>query len=213
MRCKKMVFVTFMSVFIVMALQPYLWSGVPGKIVEDIILMDSSSSIREKSPQQETELWEKISSSFHFEEMSKRSLGKQWRNLYPEQKNEFVRLFTKNLKSSYLRNTTHLFVDKIVSIKEKQSKKHAKVETELLTKRGKEISTVFYLLNTNEDWKIYDITIEGVSLVNNYHSQFQSIIVHSSYDGLIQKMRQKHDKDYFASEYEHLVLEQAKRTY
>ncbi|MDR4503942.1 MAG: ABC transporter substrate-binding protein [Candidatus Scalindua sp.] len=213
MRYKKMVFVTFMSVFIVMATQPYLWSGVPAKIVEDIIHNDSSSVSGEKTPQEETELWEKISPSFHFEEMARMSLGEQWRNLYPKQQEEFMRLFTKNLKSSYLRNTTHIFIDKILSIEEKQGKNHAKVQTELLTRRGKEISAVFYLLNKNENWKIYDINIEGVSLISNYHSQFQSVIVHSSYDGLIQKMRQKHDKDYLLSGYELLVQEQAKRTY
>ncbi len=213
MKYKKMVWVTFMSVLFVMAMQPYLWSGVPGKIVEDIILKDFSSSLEEKSPQQKTKLWEDISTSFHFEEMSKRSLGKQWGELHPEQKSEFVRLFTKNLKSAYLRNSTHLFIDEIISINEKQGKNHAKVLTELLTKRGREISVVFYLLNKDEDWKIYDVTIEGVSLVNNYHSQFQSVIVRTSYDGLIEKMRQKYDNDYFASEYELLVLEQTKRTY
>ncbi|GJQ60517.1 MAG: toluene tolerance protein [Candidatus Scalindua sp.] len=182
-------------------------------MVEEIILKDFSSSLEEKSPQQKTRLWKEISSSFNFEEMSKRSLGKQWNNLYPEQKNEFVGLFTKNLRSSYLRNSVHLFIDKIVSIEERQGKKHAKVQTELLTKRGREISVVFYLLNRDEDWKIFDVTIEGVSLVNNYHSQFQSVIVRTSYDGLIEKMREKHDDNYFASEYELLVSERAKRTY
>ncbi|MCP5007628.1 MAG: ABC transporter substrate-binding protein [Planctomycetes bacterium] len=211
MRYRKIAFIVFVSASIVMVTQSYLWSGVTGKIVETVILKDYSSSLGEYSPKQKAKLWEEISSPIHFEEMSKRSLGKQWHNLQREQKDEFIRLFTKNIKTSYMNNAINLHGGKIVSIKEKQGKKHAKVLTQLLTKRGKEISVVFYFFNENEDWKIYDVTIEGVSLVKNYYHQFQCIIARTSYDGLIRMMRQKHDNHYTTPKRRFFVLDKRKR--
>ncbi len=68
------------------------------------------------------------------------------------------------------------------------------MQAKILTKAEKEISTDFYLLNENGEWKIYDLVIEGVSLVNNYHSQINSTLIRTSYEGLVQTIKQNHGK-------------------
>ncbi len=171
-----------------------LRSEEPEEIVKEIILKDTSLKGVERTNERKQKLWEEISHSFNFEEMSKRAMGKYWRKRSPEEKREFVELFTKTLRGAYTRNTTSRFGDKIISLREKQFNKYAKVQAELITKIGKEKTAVFSLLQKNGKWKIYDVNIEGVSVVKNYSSQINYILVESSYEELIQKMKQKQSK-------------------
>ncbi|MDR4498239.1 MAG: ABC transporter substrate-binding protein [Candidatus Scalindua sp.] len=196
MRYRKFSLAFFVSAFIVTVTQVHLRAGVPEQIIKEVILKDSSSNATGNIQNHKIKLWEDISPSFSFDEMSKRAMGKYWKDRLPHEKSEFVQLFARNLKNFYISKENPLFGKKIVSLREIQSDNFTKVETEILTNTGKEITVVFYLLNKNEEWKIYDVMIEGVSLVKNYHNQFKSILARSSFDGLIQKMKQKQDKIY-----------------
>jgi phospholipid transport system substrate-binding protein len=74
---------------------------------------------------------------------------------------------------------------------EKQDKDFAEVDTKIITKKGEEISVNYKLRQAGNDWKVYDVVIENISLVNNYRSQFNRVIAQSSYEELFRKMKDK----------------------
>jgi phospholipid transport system substrate-binding protein len=193
MKYRKVVFVMFVSIFVITVAQSYLWSGEPEELVKEVILNESSPNETKNIQEHKTKLWDEISPSFNFEEISKRVMGKYWKKLLHEEKSEFV--------------------EKIISLREKQFNKYARVQAELLTKAEKEISTDFYLLNENGEWKIYDLVIEGVSLVNNYYRQINSTLIRTSYEELVQTIKQKQGKGDYVPEYNLLASGWTKRTH
>ncbi|MFQ5963721.1 MAG: phospholipid-binding protein MlaC [Candidatus Scalinduaceae bacterium] len=158
------------------------------------VLKDPSLNGEDKLQERKQKLWDEISPLFNFEEMSKRSLGKYWRKRSLEEKREFVELFTNILKDTYIGKTDSYSNEKIIYLREKQRDNRTKVQTIFITSTGKEVSVDFSLLSNSGKWKIYDAVIEGVSLVNNYRNQFNNILVKSSYEELVKKIKQKQSK-------------------
>ena len=123
--------------------------------------------------------------------MAKRSLGFHWRRLSPEDREEFVALFTNLLERSYAskidlyEGETVVFTDEIVD------DIYARVDSKIVRKKGEEFSVNYKLLHTNGNWRIYDVVVEHISLVNNYRSQFNRVISNSSYTDLIKRINQK----------------------
>ena len=205
MRYRKVIFVMFAILFGISVAQSYLWSGEPAELVKKVVLKKVSSDKIENIQEHKAMLWEEISPSFDFREISKRVMGQHWENLLDEERNEFEVLFTNHIKRSYVRITNPLFGKKIISIREKSSNKFAKVQTELLTRTDKDVSADFYLFNKKGEWKIYDLVIEGVSLVNNYRSQIHSTMSNSSFKGLVEIMKQNQDNGYNVPEHRFLA--------
>jgi len=81
--------------------------------------------------------------------------------------------------------------EKVIIAGEKQDKDFAEVDTKVVTKKGEEIGINYKLLQSGGDWKIYDVVVEHISLVNNYRSQFNRVIAQSSFDELMRKMKDK----------------------
>ena len=77
---------------------------------------------------------------------------------------------------------------------EKQGNKFAKVQVGLINKTEGKMSADFFLLRENLEWRIYDVVFEGVSLVSNYRCQFNSFLSKSSYEELVQKLKQNRAK-------------------
>jgi phospholipid transport system substrate-binding protein len=127
-------------------------------------------------------------------------MGEYWDKCLYEQKNGFVELFTNHLKNSYLDKPRPIFGKKIISIREKQFDDFAKVQTTLLVQSGREVSTDFYLFFENGEWKICDLVVEGVSLVNNYHSQIVNTLDRTSYDELMSTIKDKQTERYRTTE-------------
>jgi len=200
MKYRKVMFVMFVSIFVITANQSYLWSGEPGALVKEVILNESSLNGIEDIHERKAKQWDAISPSFNFEKISQRVMGEYWDNCLYEQKCGFTELFTSHLKSSYVKKANSLFGKQIISLKEKQFNKFAKVQTTLLTTSGKEFSADFYLIRENGKWKICDLVIEGVSLVNNYHSQITNTLVRTSYEELLDTMKEKQGKEIPAME-------------
>jgi phospholipid transport system substrate-binding protein len=132
-----------------------------------------------------------VEPQFDFAEMGKRSLGAQWQRRTPEEQREFVNLFTDLIENSYIDSIDSYDGEKVVVTNQKQDQNYAEVSTKIVTKKGEEYSVNYKLMNGNNGWKIYDVVIEEISLVNNYRSQFGRIISQSSYEDLMRKMRQK----------------------
>lgn len=200
MRCRRIIFAIFAGIFFLMSKPVFLRAEEPGKLIMRTI--EKSLSIREevsvdgKVDKQmcEIRLWEEIAPLFNLEEASKRALGRHWRNLTHEEKKEFVELFTDIIKEAYLGQACTSTGEKFVYLSEKQDDNYAKVLTKFIATTGTEISVDFRLLNNRGKWGIYDVVIEGVSLVNNYRSQFDTILVKSPYRELVQKMKEKQNK-------------------
>ena len=205
MKCSKIMSGVFVGIFLLALMPAFLWAGEPGDIVMETIegglavLKDPSLNGKEKLEERKQKLWAKISPLFHFEEMSKRALGKYWKERSDGEKEVFVELFTGILKDTYIGKTDTYSGEKIVYLRERQNDARCKVQTKFITKTGSEISVNFNLINNHGKWKVYDIIIEGVSLVNNYRSQFNNILMKSSYEDLIEKIKKKKDKESSAS--------------
>jgi phospholipid transport system substrate-binding protein len=84
-------------------------------------------------------------------------------------------------------------------VKETIDRDQAAVPTEIVNERDAPVTVEYRLLHKDGDWKVYDIVIEGVSLVNNYRTQFNTIITKDSYAGLVKQMRLKLDQENAAS--------------
>jgi phospholipid transport system substrate-binding protein len=140
-----------------------------------------------------THIRQAVLQRFGFEEMAQRSMGPHWRTLTPQQRQEFVELFTDLLERSYINRIANYKAGPqgVRYPKEDSTGDQATVYTEITTERGEPVNVDYRLLHKDGDWKVYDIVIEGVSLVNNYRTQFNTIILKDSYAGLVKQMRTK----------------------
>jgi phospholipid transport system substrate-binding protein len=134
---------------------------------------------------------------FSFDEMAQRALAQHWRTLTPPQRQEFVGLFTDLLEGSYITRVANSNPgpQSVRYVKEDINNDQAAVHTEIGNERDAPATVEYRLLHKNGDWKVYDIVIEGVSLVNNYRTQFNTIISKDSYAGLVKQMRLKRDQE------------------
>jgi phospholipid transport system substrate-binding protein len=128
---------------------------------------------------------------FDFTEMAKRSLGSHWRRLTAEQQKEFVKLFTRLLEDAYLDKIESYNGEKVRYLKEREDENYAEVDTKIVSGKGQEFLVNYRLHNVNGDWKVYDVIIEDISLVNNYRSQFNRVLAKSSFQELLERMKEK----------------------
>ena len=137
----------------------------------------------------ESEVIEIVSPMFDFELMAKLSLGKKyWPGLSVSQKERFTEQFIKRLRQSYLNKLTAYTNEKIIYESPVAVKKKVHVPT-LLISKGKKISMLYKLYSSNNTWKIYDVEIQGVSIIRSYRSQFNEILQNGTFDDLLQKMQ------------------------
>lgn len=157
------------------------------------ILRDQSLRSPGKQEERRARIRNLIQERFSFEEMSKRSLARHWKERSDEEKKEFVSLFSDLIENSYIDKIERYTDEKIIYADEKRNDGRAVVKTVIISK-GTEIPINYRLIKTTDDWMVYDIVIEGVSLVSNYRSQFSSTIRATSYEGLVIKLREKTGK-------------------
>ena len=130
-----------------------------------------------------------VTPMFDFDLMGKLSLGKKyWPDLSPEQREKFTELFVERLRQSYLDKLKAYTDEKIIYESPVAVKKKVHVPTQLISK-GKKISMLYKLYSSNNSWKIYDVEIEGVSIIRSYRSQFNEILQKGTFDDLLQKMQ------------------------
>jgi phospholipid transport system substrate-binding protein len=135
---------------------------------------------------------------FDFEEMSRRALGPHWSARSSQERREFVGLFTDLLERSYLTRIESGRGGKVFYTGETVSGDEATVRTRIVTQQRTEVPVDYRMHRTHGRWQIYDVNIEGISLINNYRSQFNTVIQSSSYAALLERLRSK-DTDAAAS--------------
>jgi phospholipid transport system substrate-binding protein len=134
----------------------------------------------------------KIEAVFDFKELSRRTLGRTWKKMSPEQQTEFVDLFTQVLQGVYADLLMSYTDQKIIFGEEKTLKEgRAEVQSHLVTSDGKKIPVFYRLTNKTGSWKVYDVIIEGVSMVKNYRTQFKEILSQNPPEKLLEILRQK----------------------
>jgi phospholipid transport system substrate-binding protein len=128
---------------------------------------------------------------FDFTELSKRSLGQNWDKFNPDQQKEFIKLYKSLLEETYSEKVTSYTDEKIVIKKEVSlSEKTVEVQTTIITKTS-EVLIYYRLMEKNGNWKVYDVVIEGVSLVSNYRTQFREILASKTPEALLDILRNK----------------------
>jgi len=155
------------------------------------ILNDPKLNAPSAKEARRAELRKTIFPRFDFEEMAKRSLGSEWRRRTPAEQKKFVDLFTELLKNSYVESIESYRGEKVLYRRESQDGDYAGVDTSVITNRGEEFAIDYRLHREGSEWKVYDVIVENISIVNNYRSQFRRILGRSSFAELLQTIRDK----------------------
>jgi phospholipid transport system substrate-binding protein len=161
--------------------------------VDQVLAVLQDPSLKPESSQKERRdrLRQVIFARFDFAEMAQRSLGPEWRRRSPAEQQEFVNLFTDLLQENYIGTIESYNGDKVIYNRELQDQTNAEVQTTLTTRSEAAYSINYRLRLVGRDWKVYDVVIENISLVNNYRSQFSRVISRSSYEELVRTMKEK----------------------
>jgi phospholipid transport system substrate-binding protein len=161
--------------------------------VDNVVKILNNKELKKPGKKQERTAMIKaeVEKRFDFAEMAKRSLGIYWAKRSPEEKKEFVELYTDLLSDTYIRKIEKYEKEKVVYVGENDRGDYATVRTRVITTSGIETPVDYKIFKKGAKWEVYDIIVEGVSLVNNYRSQFSQIITSSSYDNLVNRMKKK----------------------
>jgi phospholipid transport system substrate-binding protein len=133
---------------------------------------------------------------FDFGEIARRSLGRYWQPLSEAQRAEFVGLFSDLLERSYISKIELYGGEKIIYNGERVDGDLAIVSTKIITKNGTEVPIDYRLFRRGDNWKVYDVNIEGISLVSNYRTQFNKIIQTSGFNTLVDRMKAKQTESF-----------------
>jgi len=156
-----------------------------------LVLKDPRLKPAAKTKERREQLRQILFARFDFTEMAKRALGSNWRRRTPQEQDEFVRLFTEILERAYADIIESYTDEKIVYLNERVEGGFADVGSKILTSRGEEYSVNYKAHLISNEWKVYDVIAENISLVNNFRSQFNRVIANSSYEELLRRLRDK----------------------
>jgi phospholipid transport system substrate-binding protein len=133
-----------------------------------------------------------VAKSFDFTEMARSALGYHWRQLTPQQQQEFTRVFISFIENSYLAKINQYSGQQVQFLGEqKDGAEYAVVKTSLVQEGKDPISIDYRLLNKNGQWKIYDVTVDAISIIANYRNQFNRVMNNQGYDKLIADLKAK----------------------
>lgn len=154
------------------------------------ILNDPTLKSRAVKVERRSQLRRLIYPKFDFIEMAKQSLGIHWRRRTFDEQQQFVHVFTDFLERSYANKIESYNGEKIIYAQNIQEQEYGEVDTKVLTATGDEIPVSYKLHLVDGAWKIYDLVIGTISLVNDYRCEFHRMIATASYEELIRKMRE-----------------------
>lgn len=154
------------------------------------ILGDSSLKGDENKKDRRLKIMSTISERFDFQEMSKRVLSRTWGEIDQEQRIYFTQLMTKLLENNYIGQLENYSGEKVEYVGERIKENKAQVST-LIENNGAKYPVHYIMAQDGERWMVYDINIEGVSLVRNYRAEFKSIIRKEKFEGLVKTLEEK----------------------
>ena len=140
---------------------------------------------------QRAQLAEVISPRFDFPEMAKRSLGRHWAGRTPEEQREFVEILAALLRRSYADNIESYTGQIVLYTREREDRNYAEVDTKIVIENRPPFAINYKLHSVDKEWKVYDLIIDDISVVNNYRSQFDRVIAKTSYADLVRILKEK----------------------
>jgi len=141
--------------------------------------------------EQRAKLIEAIYPRFDFPAMAKRSLGPNWARRTPEEQREFVEIFAALMGRAYADNIESYISQSVLYTRESEERDFAQVDTRIVGNNKAPFTINYKLHRVDQEWKVYDLVIEDISVVNNYRSQFDRIIARSSFAELVRTMKEK----------------------
>ena len=182
----------------VLASPQRVWAGVPTDQlraqIDKAVKILEDPELKKKPVERRAAVRQVANDIFDFSETAKRSLARHWAPRTQAERDEFVSLFSDLLERSYIGKIELYGGEKIQFVGESVEGEGAVVRTKLITKQGTEIPIDYRMLHRGERWLVYDVVIEGVSLISNYRTQFNKIITTSSFQELIKKMKTKQEE-------------------
>ena len=158
-----------------------------------LVLGDDQLKKPERADDRVEAIEKAIGQRFDYGEMGKRTLGLEWKKLNASQQGEFVGLFQKFLSGTYAGNVDGYSGEQVEYLKERRKGDFAEVQTKVISKKL-EVPLDYRLLKNSNTWRVYDVVIDGVSLVKNFRGQFGRIIKAKGFSGLLDKLRSKTEK-------------------
>lgn len=159
--------------------------------VDEVVRMLDDPSVKGKPVQRRAAVRKISEEIFDYQDTARRALGQHWTSRTPAEQREFVQLFTDLLERAYFSKIDRYQGDQVRYGAETINGNEAIVKTTIVTRAGSEVPVDYRMHLAGGRWLVYDVNIEGVSLVSNYRTQFNKIVQSESYQTLIQKLRAK----------------------
>jgi phospholipid transport system substrate-binding protein len=180
------------------AVQPAVAGGATEAMkstIDEVLKIVQDKELKQpgRADERRKRLEQVVGDRFDYQEMSRRALGAPWNTLSDKEKQEFVGLFQTLLTSSYADKVETYSGEGVQYLNERTEKDFAEVRTKVLTGKT-EIPLDYRLLNKGTDWRVYDVVVDGVSLVSNYRGQFSKILRSSTFADLLDQLHKKSDK-------------------
>lgn len=178
--------------------QDFLWAGPPTQQVRSTVegvyteLLNSRQESEAKKKKHAAAIKQAIARRFDFAEMAKRALGPYWERRNARERNDYVRIFTDVAADAYVDQIEPFARETILYLRESRDGDFAEVNTKALGIKGDELDVNYKLRSRGGEWKVYDLVIENVSVVNNYRAQFARIMNRGSFDDLLARLRDAH---------------------
>jgi phospholipid transport system substrate-binding protein len=183
--------------FLILGIAVSGWAGEPMDRIKQTtdtilsIVSDPTLKVPSKAEERRKQIRNAVDQRFDWEEMARRSLARHWAQRTDEEKKEFMGLFGDLLERTYLDKIEGYSGEKVQYEGDTVEGDYAVVRIKIITKKNVDIPVEYRLQKKGNNWLVYDVSIEGVSLVNNYRTQFNSIMVGSSYADLVKRLKAK----------------------
>jgi phospholipid transport system substrate-binding protein len=160
--------------------------------VQQVFSQPDGSAVKKVSTAERRADIRKVAESlFDFPEMSRRALGPAWDTVSPAEKEEFVRLFTNLIANAYMGKIEQYAGEPITYQDERVDGDEASVRSRVVTPKGSEVGIEYRLYRTADRWAVYDLNVDGVSLLGSYKAQFNRLLQRGSFVELLKQLRQK----------------------
>jgi phospholipid transport system substrate-binding protein len=176
-------------------------AGTPTEAIKETtdkilsIVTDPAHKQPGNAKKENRQIMEVVNERFDWERMARSVLAVHWASRTEKERKDFTELFSKLLESVYMDRVENYSGEKISYDNQTVEGDHATVSVGIKTKQGTQVPVKYYLINEHDKWLVYDIQIEGVSLINNYRTQINSILNRSSFKELMEKLGSKVDED------------------
>jgi phospholipid transport system substrate-binding protein len=170
------------------------WADDPMSVVKTTVnqalgvLGDKSTPLA----QRQDKLRQIVAATFDFTEMAKSALGYHWKEISPAQQQEFTNAFIAFIEDSYLSKINDYSGQQVNFLRaSNEGAQYAQVNTDIVQPKGEAIHVNYRLLQENGTWKIYDVTVDAISIIANYRNQFNRVMNNKGYDTLISDLKSK----------------------